>query len=216
MTRVVTPERVTGLLSSAALLWSKTLRYRQFGYEKAISVRAETGPLVIAIWHDELFAPCYYHRNQGIVAVVSASRDGEYLAGFLSGLGYNLARGSSTRGGAQALRSACRQMRSRDRDVVFTVDGPKGPRHRVKEGAPYLARITGAPIMPVRVRVRGKIRFRKAWDRFLLPLPGARCELYYGTPYLVGSGRMSESLLQTERQRLQDRLEGLEASFSRD
>jgi hypothetical protein len=205
---------MASLLAGMALAWSKTLRYRQIGYERARPVR-EAEPIVITIWHDELFAPCYFHRNEGIIAVVSASRDGEYLAGFLSGLGYNLARGSSTRGGAQALRSALRKMRGLGRDVVFTVDGPKGPRHRVKDGALYLAAMANAPVMPVRVRVRGKIRFRKAWDRFLLPLPGARCELFYGIPYRVGDGaRMNESLLQSERQRLQDRLDGLVSSLS--
>ncbi|MFO7803764.1 MAG: lysophospholipid acyltransferase family protein [Desulfovermiculus sp.] len=190
------------LLTTAVRLWSRTLRYSRIGFETIEEARSN-GPLIFALWHDELFSPCYLHRDEGIVAVVSSSKDGEILAQVLSRLGFQLARGSSSRNGTQAVRQVLNIMRSTGSDAVLTVDGPRGPRHQVKEGAVYLAAKSGLPVVPVRVHMHPVKRFHKAWDRFQLPLPGARCIVYYGQPYTLDPEKINSRLLFRERERLQ-------------
>ncbi len=197
-----------GLASWIIRLWCRTLRYERTGYEPVLELR-QRRRCVFTIWHDEMFSPCYLHRDEGLIAVVSASGDGDFVAGILARLGYNLSRGSSSRGGMRALRQALSFIRSLDRDAVLTVDGPRGPRHRAKEGAIYIAHKAGIPIVPVRVRLSRAKRFNKAWDHFQLPLPGSSCEIVYGEPYTPQCTRLDSASLESERRKLQARMDGL-------
>ena len=194
-------------------VWARTLTYEQVGYS-AVGAYRSRGHVVFALWHDELFAPCHLHRDEGIIALVSASRDGEFLARILARMGYNISRGSSSRSGVRALKGAIDLMHRLGKDAVVTVDGPKGPRHQVKDGALYLAYKANAWIVPARVCSSRVKRFERAWDRFQLPLPGARCRVLYGTPYRVE--RLRSTTVSEERQRLQNALEELGGDPSED
>lgn len=197
-------------LTLAVQLWSRTLRYTRVGFGPVQQVRSQ-GPVIFALWHDELFSPCYLHRHEGIIAVVSSSQDGEIVAQVASRLGYQLARGSSSRNGMQAVRRVLEQMQSTKADAVLTVDGPRGPRHQVKEGAVYLAAKSGLPVVPVRVDMHPVKRFHKAWDKFQLPLPGARCIVHYGQPYTLGRQKINSHSLRMECARLESALQKLGA-----
>ena len=202
------PSPFSSVLTLGVCLWSATLRYTRVGFEPFQAVRQQ-GPMVFSLWHDELFAPCYLHRKEGVIAVVSQSRDGEILAQVLQRLGYHLARGSSSRGGLRAVRQALDLLQKTGNDVVLTVDGPKGPRHVAKEGAVYLAHRARAPLVPIRVAVSRAKRFNRAWDRFQLPLPGARCEIRYGQPYTIHAQELNAGLLKAEQAKLQHKMETL-------
>ena len=201
------------VLRGVVPLWCKTLRYSRSNYEPVAAVRATSQPVVFAIWHDELFPLCTLHRGEGVVAVVSQSRDGEILAKVLQAFGYGLARGSTSRGGLRALVAACREIQKKGRDAVLTVDGPRGPRHVAKPGAIYLAARTGALLVPTRVAMSRVKRFEKAWDKFQLPLPGSKCLVRYGTPYGVDPGVLHSSTgMEKARETLQNALETLAGS----
>src|SRR6056297_845961 len=148
MLKKIDPALLGSTIATIVRVWGKLLRYEQKQYAVINQIRKKR-PLIYALWHDELFAPCYFHRQEGIIAVVSSSRDGEILSQVMLKLGYNLARGSSNRGGLRALREALKKMQSLQKDVVFTIDGPQGPRHSVKEGIIYLAQKTQSPIVPL-------------------------------------------------------------------
>jgi len=178
------------------------------GMEPWLRLRSQGQSLVAAIWHDEMFPMIYLHRDQGVVAVISQSRDGEFVSQVVTRFGFKLARGSSRRGGVAALVSARKEMREHQADIVVTVDGPRGPRHKVKEGVIYLAARTGAPILPIRVFMSRSFVFRKAWDRFQLPWPGSLCRVVYGEPYHVPREQTSESL-QAECLRLEQVLNAM-------
>lgn len=206
MHKILTPQRLAYILSPIVRIWSKSLRYERINYEQVKAIRSNE-PVIFALWHDELFAPCYLHRDEGVIAVVSASKDGELLAGVLESLGYNLARGSSNREGLRALRSAYKTMHSRNQDAVFTIDGPKGPRHKAKEGIFYLAYKANAPIVPTRVQLTRKKLFQKAWDNFQLPIPGSSCKIIYGEPYKLNCEKINSELIEKEQLILEQKME---------
>lgn len=208
LSRALPPSRAACLAAPLLRFWILGLHCKRVGYEQIQDLRRRE-PLVFALWHDELFTPCLAHRNEGIIALVSASRDGEYLAQIMSRLGYNLARGSSSKQGLRALREALLQISSQQKDVVFTVDGPKGPRHEAKEGVIYLACKAGLQVVPVRVQNSRKKIFAKAWDRFQLPWPGSVSTIYYGQPYKVQQGKITSELLQQETRKLEQKLQSL-------
>jgi lysophospholipid acyltransferase (LPLAT)-like uncharacterized protein len=80
--------------------------------------------------------------------LISQHQDGEIIARIISRFGHRAVRGSSTRGGALALRELIRLGRS-GADLVVTPDGPKGPRQVAKLGVVQLAKATGLPIVPL-------------------------------------------------------------------
>lgn len=165
-------------------LWGKTWRLDMGNWESAYKNTAlAEGPAIFTFWHQSMVVLAYSHRNDGIQILMSTSRDGLLLAEICKCLGNGAVYGSSSRGGRQALKDLGARV-AEGRNVAFAVDGPRGPRGRVKMGAAALASISGRPLLPVAVSARPR-RFLGSWDRTLLPLPGARVRLRVGEPILV-------------------------------
>ncbi|MBK9308925.1 MAG: DUF374 domain-containing protein [Nitrospira sp.] len=104
--------------------------------------------VIIAFWHAQQLMIPFGYRGPGAHALISRHGDGEIIARIIARFGHAAVRGSSTRGGAGALRALIKLGRS-GRDVVVTPDGPKGPRHVAKLGVIHLAKATGLPIIPL-------------------------------------------------------------------
>ena len=85
---------------------------------------------------------------------------------------------------------------------MITPDGPKGPRHEVKEGVVQLARITGRPVIPMAFPCSRGHRFA-SWDRFILPYPFGRGVYSFGEPLTWAEGEEPEAF----RARLQEAME---------
>ena len=164
-------------------------------------------PHLGAFWHRNALIAAFYFRDRGYGAPVSRSRDGDLITGLLLGLGYcPPPRGSSSRGGAAALRSL-EKIVSQGTTISIQTDGPRGPARVSKLGMVSLARRTGIPITPVAFSARPCIRFR-SWDGTLLPLPFASVLCSFGPPIPVASDDQEEEaarkLLDHELNRLTD------------
>lgn len=135
--------------------------------------------MVLSIWHDQLLlmAKAYAHKAQ---ILISASRDGELIARTMAYMGQNAVRGSSSRGGSTAFKQLLRLARE-PYDLVITPDGPRGPRHEIKEGVVHLARLSKRAVVPMTMACSRGHRFA-SWDRFLLPYPFGRLVFVYGKP----------------------------------
>jgi len=181
----VSPRFVGAVLAYFVRLWHLTLRVKRVNSEVFTDPELRAKRPVIMLWHDEMFPLIPAHAGERMACVVSQSKDGEILARALESFGYMTVRGSSSRGGMRALIAAKRIMDEQGVGVIFTVDGPRGPRHKVKPGAIFLANHAGSPIVPVRaVMTRAKI-FHRAWDKFQLPWPFSKCTIIYGAPIFL-------------------------------
>lgn len=146
---------------------------------------------IYCIWHNRLplCMKIYFgyvrvrNRTAGLAAMVSASKDGGFLAGVLERFGVQPVRGSSSRRGRQALLelTSCAE---RGYDLAITPDGPRGPCYTVQDGVMSLAQVTGLPIVPVSYHLGWKITLG-SWDRFQIPLPFGRCDMIFGEPLRV-------------------------------
>lgn len=135
-------------------------------------------------WHRDILIAAYAFRGRGFSVPVSRSRDGDLIAKLLVALGYAPPpRGSSSRGGASALRGLARLVKG-GTSVSLPVDGPRGPARRAKIGVASLARLTGVAITPYAFSARPCLRFG-SWDGTLLPLPFARVTGRFGAAILV-------------------------------
>lgn len=204
----IPPALLTPFLTAFYRLWCATLRVNEVGRDVPDALWEKDTPMVIPIWHDELFTLIHVRKDLKLITVVSASRDGEYLARLLERLGIETARGSSSRGGIGALLKAARIMREQGRSCVLTVDGPRGPRHEAKQGAVILAHRVPALLLPVRLFPERPIVFR-SWDRFQLPVPFSRVHIVFGEPYRLQAKDLNDETLEAERRELERRLDAI-------
>ena len=151
------------------------------GYPESCLARGER--VICAFWHGRLLMMPFAYPGQRVVILISQHRDGEYISRIARALGFQVIRGSATRGGVRALRQIIRALKE-GLNLVITPDGPKGPRAKVKSGVIEIARLTGAPIVPVSFSAVRR-RFLKSWDGFLLPLPFSRAVYIWGEPIYV-------------------------------
>ncbi|ADO76409.1 lysophospholipid acyltransferase family protein [Halanaerobium praevalens] len=137
--------------------------------------------LLFSIWHGTLWVPAYFLRGLGIYALASLSRDGSYIAKVLENLGWELIRGSSSRGGSRSLLQLYRKLKH-GFSAAITPDGPTGPRHEVKPGIIFLQKKADSFLVPVGVDARWKKKFG-SWDQFLLPYPFSKTAIVFGKPF---------------------------------
>jgi lysophospholipid acyltransferase (LPLAT)-like uncharacterized protein len=140
-------------------------------------------PAIFAFWHADLITMMYSERGCGAGVLISRHADGEVAARALHHLGYQTARGSSTRGGGRGVLEALR-IASQGASIAVTPDGPRGPAEVVKPGIAYLASRSGLPVVPVAAASRDPIRVR-SWDRMRIPRPFARTRVAFGAPIAV-------------------------------
>ena len=168
------------------ILMRYTYRFRFYGLENRqnAAVLHQQGVFSFALWHEHLFGLILAHAGQRICAMASLSKDGDYISIVLRQLGYEIVRGSSSRGGRAAKDDLVEYLR-RGYIGALTVDGPRGPRRRVKGGCLQVAQITGTAIVPLAFASSHSWIMTKSWDRFNLPKPFSRIAVYYGAPITV-------------------------------
>ena len=105
--------------------------------------------------------------------LASKHADADVLEQVANLLGFDCVRGSTNRGGVQALREMMRKERSERLHLTITPDGPRGPRRVLAPGCVYLASKLQIPIVAMGVGYDRPFRF-KSWDRFAIPRPGSR------------------------------------------
>ncbi len=208
----VSPRLVARLMYAVYLPWCATLRLTQVNREPVDALITAGRPFVLSLWHNECFTLIYLKKNLKLMTIASQSKDGEYITGVLEQLGFAVARGSSSRGGVSALLSSARLMRQGYSPAV-TVDGPRGPRHKVKDGAIYLAGSNRVPLVPLRALSERCIRCG-SWDRFEVPLPFSRVRVVFGDPYMVERDLRDKDMLEQERARLERAMAALGADAS--
>jgi lysophospholipid acyltransferase (LPLAT)-like uncharacterized protein len=190
-----------------------TLAVRLIGRTLRFAVHIEPGgaafnthPLILCFWHRGIFASTWAFRRQNIGVITSQSFDGEYIARIISAFGYVPIRGSSSRGGARALRES-RRILEAGRTVAFTSDGPRGPVYVTKPGPVLLASKSGVAIVAFHIAVE-KAWLLKSWDRFMIPKPFSRALLCMSTQIVVPPDLETSQLEQfhAELQAAQDRV----------
>ena len=184
---------LTQLLGLGTALLRATLRVEQLNSRYYAELQARRVPILLAGWHGRMFLPIDALRHQGIVTMASKSRDGNLIARWLENNGYLVTRGSTSRGGSEALRRMVRLVRL-GHSGALTVDGPRGPARVVQSGVLRLARMTEAWILPISFSSTCPL-FLRSWDRYLLPKPFSRNVLAYGEPFTVPQDMSDETAL---------------------
>jgi lysophospholipid acyltransferase (LPLAT)-like uncharacterized protein len=134
-----------------------------------------------ACFHGVMLFPVYYCRTYKGVAMVSRSFDGDLIDRCIRRWGYITTRGSSSRGGKEALEELVDVVKEKDCASGLAVDAPRGPSRKVKIGTVMVGKATGQPVVPLMSWTTRHIQFN-SWDRMILPLPFSTIVLAFGTP----------------------------------
>ena len=172
-----------------------------------------SAPIIYVVWHCRILVlPALYGRRRARV-LASRSNDGDALTRYVRRFGLEAVRGSSSRGGAEALRLLARCLKQ-GHEVVVVPDGPRGPAEQAKPGVVTLARVSGAAIVPLALGASRQWRLR-SWDAFRVPAPFARCVVRFGDPIYVPriADRGQEESLRAE---VEHALRALSLSVDRD
>jgi len=189
--------------------WESTLRYT-IDDRGGTLTRPPSEAAIGAVWHNRLLIlPLILRRfvsHRRGAALISASRDGAWIAELVNKVGFDAVRGSSSRQGVTAVLQMSEILAS-GRDVVISPDGPRGPAYQLGPGVIFLAQKSGAPVIPVNLEYSSYWRL-KSWDRFFLPRPFARVRVIFGEPHHVAATD-SEEAFEAERLRLQNAMMAL-------
>lgn len=161
------------------LQWTWRIELRESVPVKEMVERGES--FVIAHWHGDELGILHLLKQYHVSCIISTSKDGEIMNKAVQLLGAETVRGSSTRGGTQALKGIIR-LKQRGRRPSVAVDGPKGPIYRAKPGVFQISRLTHLPIVPISFYASRYHTFSKAWNKSRLPLPFSKVVIQWGDP----------------------------------
>lgn len=167
------------LLALLLRAWGRTLRF-EADAETYVRLTKSDVPSAIVLWHNRLFLSAEifrrYRFQRRVYGLVSASKDGAWLAAFYHLIGIMPVRGSSSNFGREAAKMLIEVMRE-GHDVGITPDGPRGPLYTVEPGVLIVTRRNDAPMVLLGAEFGPALRL-KSWDRFCIPWPFTRIKMH--------------------------------------
>ncbi len=198
---ILTSELFLSFLYRFIRIYSSTFHYTVENEKGWMDHLKQGNNVLLCTWHQQFFAAIYYFKNyEGYhpPLMISKSTDGSIIAGVARRTGWNPVLGSSSRGGAEALKGMIECFKQ-SHLAAHVVDGPRGPAGIPKAGLIRLAHAADAVIVPFYTDA-DKSWFFNSWDNFLLPKPFAKVKLTYGRMIKLNPTTDSDEF---ENQRLQ-------------
>jgi lysophospholipid acyltransferase (LPLAT)-like uncharacterized protein len=177
-----------------------------FGKEIEPELHRTGKGIIYSCWHrGDLFSAYYLGLlGNGISTLVSHSKDGDIIAGIITRMGVTAVRGSSTRGGREALQQLVELVKT-GRSCGLSPDGPVGPQYISKIGIIMLAARTGSPILPCTWEAEPSFELN-SWDKFIIPKPFSRIALLYDRETITVPDNLSNDSYEQLRQYLDKKM----------
>ncbi|NOQ39397.1 MAG: hypothetical protein GQ562_03695 [Anaerolineales bacterium] len=174
------------LLYLFSVLVFRTCRFRVSGIEQLESALENGRPIIVTSWHGMTMMIAGFMRKKIDVSSFLGIRPDDYRGDVLEVFGRKLGvdsfplnlSGDSTLGSGRKLVSLVRKMSS-GKNLIIHPDGPAGPAYIVKPGLSFLAKKTGAAILPFGCYCRHAYHVPR-WDRYTLPLPFSKVHIQIG------------------------------------
>lgn len=177
----VVPPVAASIIKAWCLTCRVKARINEHAERRAVE---EYGGAVYATWHQRMFYFFHDFGSRHVTMMISRSKDGEFANEVALRLGFLSVRGSSKRGGRDAMNELIDTLRSGGHTAGMMADGPTGPPRVLKMGTVKIARETGKPIIPMMYGARRRIVLN-SWDRYFLPVPFTDIVIFHGSPILV-------------------------------
>jgi lysophospholipid acyltransferase (LPLAT)-like uncharacterized protein len=195
---------LTGLAAAYIRFVYKTTSWVVFHGETPADMVNKNEGFIVSFWHQRLFmAVCGWVYPAPFSMIISSHKDGQLIAKTVQRFGILWIAGSSSKGGAQALKNAIRRLKAGE-VVGITPDGPRGPKLKAQSGVIAMAQMSDVPIVPFTYAMTHEITL-KTWDEFKFPLPFGKGVIIWGKPIKTKKMEMLEGqkLLEDEMAALQ-------------
>jgi hypothetical protein len=163
----------------------------------------EKKPFILSLWHCNAFTGPILIRDMDLYILISQSRDGELINRIVKRFNNHSVRGSSSKGGIQALKVLIKIAREGKR-ILITPDGPRGPAFKLQPGIITLASQTGIPIIPFH-HESIKQKKAKSWDAMRIPALFNTIIVSYGEPIFIPPN-LDEQNFEHYRQLVENRM----------
>ncbi len=188
----------------------RTLRFKYYLADPQTSPYQPAGSqqYLYSVWHDSMVVPTFIGRQPATVALVGRHRDGSYVSDILNSVGIRSIRGSSSRGGSEAVKQMIAD--SSNHHIVMTPDGPRGPRREMKSGCAFVASRTGKHVVPTAFTCRRAYYIPGSWTNLMIPYPFTTVHVLSGAPIAIPADA-SKGELERYTQQIQASMDQLNA-----
>lgn len=202
-----------GVLAGFTRTLASTVKFQMYMHDSAWDPLAPDCPrtYIISTWHDTMLLPIMLRRTiktrtpaNRMTTLVSQHQDGSFLTFAMRHFYLGSVRGSTNRGGTQALRHLIQE--AQQQHICMTPDGPRGPRRVISPGIISLASLSGVPIIPCSFMASRAWKIQGSWTDLVLPKPFSVSHGVVGVPISVPPG-LSKPGLEFFRQQLQSQME---------
>lgn len=141
---------------------------------------------IISFWHGENY--CFYPllRGKNLFVITTKDKRGDYIASICKHFGYTPVRMPDNSEGENSFFKISSIINSGENsNLVITLDGPLGPYHQVKKLPLMMALFSKRRIIAVSIDVKRKIRLKKRWDKYIVPLPFNIIKIYVHEPLKI-------------------------------
>lgn len=167
-------------------------------------------PCIYAMWHCNQCAIYGFQNKPKVNVLVSRSKDGDVVANGIAPMGFKLIRGSKGKRGAVEASKQMIDVLKNGEMCAMMVDGPRGPAQIVKDGVIKIAKLSGAPIVPVAwYSTNFNLVRLPSWDGLKMPFFDVRLINLYGDPIYVPEDA-DDAAIEEARLKLQASLEDLD------
>jgi lysophospholipid acyltransferase (LPLAT)-like uncharacterized protein len=170
-------------LANIASAICKSIKIIKINDEHIKRLEQQNKNYVLAFWHGTMLLPWYLHSGRNFAALISQSKDGDLLAKILENWNYKVVRGSSSKGGENALKMMI-DLAEDNYSVAITPDGPRGPAYKIKPGTVVTSKKSKVPLVLAGVGFSTKKKFN-SWDRFEVPYIFSKAKIIYSDPVYV-------------------------------
>lgn len=182
------------------LITSKIININKEKFNEYIE---QNKPFILSAWHCNVFAGVIMIENLNFHILISQSRDGDLIDTIAKKFKNTSVRGSSSKGGIQALKKLIKLAKENKR-IVITPDGPKGPAFKVQDGIITLASKTGIPIIAFHLEST-KQKIAKSWDSTRIPFLFNKIIIRYSDPIFIPPN-LSEQEFEFYRKLLEEKM----------
>ncbi|MCD6311072.1 MAG: DUF374 domain-containing protein [Elusimicrobia bacterium] len=165
----------------------KSVRMEIVGMENQNKVESAGKKYIYGCWDGRQIMLLPFAVGKNLVILATRSDAGEVLKVIHRFFTIKVVRGSSSSGGAAALKGMIRALRS-GLNGSLAVDGPQGPAEIAKPGIIQMAKMSGAVILPLAAGVKKKIFVDSYWNKVQIPLPFTSGRYVIGKPIEIPRG----------------------------
>lgn len=171
-----------------------TIRLKYEEEEEFLNHLENGGSVLLSISHQHFFVfikAMKKYLKYEFAGLVSQSRDGDIFTTIGELSGYIGIRGSSSRGGKQAMENMIAFLTDKNTIGAVAPDGPKGPLGIVKPGSIRIAQKSGSVIFPCSA-IANSAWHVNSWDNNMIPKPFSKVTIRFSKKILADSIKTDE------------------------